>query len=382
MSIKINLDKVDAKVVDKYLAKFELKGTGGLNARVSLLEKYQEKETPTADLSTPCTNCGGASDMNLPECPYCGSSDMGDAPTTPPVDPPVVPAVAAPAAPAPAKVGLLRPVKGKGKAKVDPPQPLPPLVVDTSGTELVGATELDEAVDRARTALRAGATSYWDLGRAALDIFERQLWKQRLEAGKQKYTSWNSFCKAELGMSHPNAFSVMDAAKAFSREDFETIGHTKLSMVLRLPEGQRQQILEEAKAGHLPKARLLEIVQSTVGDKRRDTGRGKRGGGTLVSGAKATAALKEKAAARKKERTVLKPSGEVTAVSQLGRTKLKLLARPKKDATGKPARAVSLAQDPWCVEELINGVEVRYTVVKEAAGLTLIIQRSRKAEGG
>lgn len=401
MSLKIDITKVNEKIIDGYLAKFEITTKGGLNAKVNALEKYQSS---TADgghvapdsVSTPCTNCGAESDFNLPECPFCGDTDADDV-----EDPNAV--VASELASGPGNVvpevpddepesraggGSNRPpaIETEG-ATVDAEQeathehePVKKKKIQklsrvigkaiAPSVELVPTKDLDDAVERVQDALRSGASSYWELGVALLDLWDKGLWKQRTVAGKQKYTSWNLFCRDELHMSHANTFSIMDAAKAFSKKDFEELGHSKLTLLLRLPKSRQLELAEEARKGRLPRARLKEILTEEVpSGQRRDTGRTKRGAG---------ASAPAKVAERKAARAALKPDGEITAVSQLGRTKLKLWARPNAKKPGeKPGRAMSVTQDPWCEEELVNGVLVKYVIMKTATGLELIIERKR-----
>lgn len=406
MSIRIDMKKVDEKIVDKYLAHYGLTVKGAINAKVNALERHTFEHVDEKDHSTPCTVCGGVSDFNLDECPYCGATEISsDAPVDVSrmaqkidavVDDPVVveqqPEQAAAAAneeprglratvaaaaalalePAPmataatSKKGMrkkapaeqkLAQVKGNGKA-------------NGHGAELVPARELDDAVARVQAALRSGATSYWELGRALLDIHEGQLWKQRIVAGRQKFQSWNLFCRDELKMSHVNAYSIMDAAKAFSKKDFEDLGHSKLQLLLRLPKERAQQLAEEARKGQLPRARLKEIVEAEVPKgHRRDTGR--KGS----NNPKQREASVKGAEARRAQRQLPKPDGELTAVSQLGRSTVKLYARPKKDK--KPQRAISITQDPWGEVVLVNGVIERFTVIKTKTGLELVIERKR-----
>lgn len=383
MSLKIDMTKIDEKIVDKYIADFNIKVKGGITAKVNALEKYQLETTPTDDMSGPCTKCGGESDFNLPQCPYCGDVDMGDMPNVEPVAEVTTEGVEAPAAPAPvtettppveAPQVEVTTVKKQNLTRVT--KPASP-VVETTG-ELVTAKELDDAVESVHQALRQGATSYWDLGTALLVIWEKQLWKQRIEGGRQKFASWNLFCRDELAMSGANTFSIMDAAKAFSKKDMEDIGHSKLQLMLRLPKDRQQQLTEEAKKGRLTRARLKEIVEGeTTKGAVRDTGRGKANNPRLSEAtAKAAEKKREKTAAAR--RVAPPPDGEITAVSQLGRSKFKMYARPNvKKPNEKPSRAMSVTQDPWCEETLLNGVVVHYTVLKTATGFELHVDRKR-----
>ena len=394
-----------------------------------------------ANMSAPCDNCGGVSDYTLPECPFCGVGNDEDIPAAakpngvvheemtrdelpggelvaggsaveaadaveedgdddtragsqddvgshhdpePPTrhdeHPPEVTGEHAVETSQPA-VDEEAPADAEERTMKTTTQKLTKVkrqkgdVVETTGTEIAApAVKLDAAVKRVHEALSAGAMSYWDLGRALVDIYDDNLWKQRTDGtGRQAFPSFNVFLRDELHMSGPTAFSVMDAARHFSKKDFELIGHSKLTPMLRLPEDRRTQLFEEAKAGKLSRKRILEIIDTEVPKGSvRETGR--RGPGAAASAA-GSKALSEKAAARK---VLPKPDGELTAVRQLGRVKLKLWQRPNvKKPNEKPVRAVSVTQDPWCEEKLANGVVVRYTVVKTPNGLELVVETKR-----
>lgn len=388
MSIAIDATKCNEYVVDKYIAHYGLKVKGGLNAKVNAIERHTLEKVEPKDHSTPCTKCGGTSDFNLPECPYCGDSATDDVPTLEAssmreklIDKLITEQEAEPAAaaaassPEPVTEVVEQAVKPRqGMKKVDRTkkanghaEPAAPTPAEAQPGELAPADALDRAVASVKQALHAGASSYWDMGVALIEIYDKQLWKQRLAGGRQAYTSFTVFCRDELGMSHAHAYPAMDVARGFTRELFLEIGSRKLQLLLRLPRDRQLQLAEEARAGRLPKARLQQIVQEeapgTAGV--RDTGR-KRSGGTA---AQASAA----AAKARAERKLQKPAdGALTAVYQQGRARLKLWARPSKKQQGKPVRAVSVTQDPWVEEQLVNGAVARYTVVKGKGGLELV----------
>jgi hypothetical protein len=373
MSLNVNLEKADLKMVDKYIAHYNLSVTGSLNAKINALEKHAKDTVSEADMSAACTVCGGESDFNLPECPYCGSIETNDAtPTIADAAGSQVVDDKAPESAQPSKQRMGRPKPAKktkgSKAKANGDATGIETAEPAAHTaELVHSKELDDAVGRIHQALRGGASSYWEMGTAMLEIFDKQLWKQRVVGGRQSFTSWNMFCREELALSPVNTFAIMDSARAFSKKDFEDIGHSKLHLMLRLPKERQQLLLEEAKQGRLPRSRLKEIIEGEVPKGHvRETGRRKVKGTT-------NAAKVNRSAARK----IHTPDGEITAVSQLGRTKLKLWARPAKKAKSKPIRAISVTQDPWAEEQLVNGVVVRYIVMKTATGLELIIERNR-----
>lgn len=356
----INMEKVSEAHVAAAIQKFSLSDKGTLEQRVRRLQKHQEAEVP-GEKRAACDVCGGVSNVDLPACPFCGDESVeqhagngaGGTPAGEVVDGGTAEVVHGANGKAPPK-GLKK-VKGKameGRPSIDPSS----------------APELDRAVGAVREAQLAGVNSYWDLGRALLDIFTPQLWKQRVsEDGKPLFRSFNQFCDQELGISHSQAYQIMQCAEHFSREQFLTVGQDKLVQILKIAPEKRTALLKAAKEGKVTREQLREMVAREPQPVR--TGQS-HGGGHL----KATEAAREK---RRQARA--QKDGEVTAVSALGRVKVPLFARPKGGKKDDPKRAVALHQDPWGTEQLANDVECTYRVVKESRGLVLVIERRRKS---
>ncbi len=125
---------------------------------------------------------------------------------------------------------------------------------------------------------------------------------------------------------------------------------------------------EDVAVATVAQAKLTEMA-------KLEPARESRGTSNRAKGAeKASKASRDKAQAKK---DAPKPEGELSVVSKMGRTKVLLFARPTKKGD-KDKRAINLGQDPHGVELSLNGITIRYRVVKEAAGLTLIIERDRE----
>ena len=368
----IIIEKVQEKLLNKYIRAHELGvvKAESVEDKAARVQAHQVKTVPEDKMSEACTVCGGESSLDLPECPFCGAAGVSDEPKPPGEETPTpVGSDLAKAAEAPAPKQKLTKVERAAAKAAAAIEPAHDASVVPEGVRL-----LDDAVAKVRTAQGASVQGYYDLGKAMLEIFDGNLWKHRLGAdGKPLFRGWNQFVQDELGISSAYSYQIMETSKNFSREDFSLIGSTKLVQILRLKPEQRTQLLEEAKAGRMPRKRLLEIVQGEVGDARRDTGRTGGNGGKKLGGA-GTKALKAKAEAKtlaKRDR-----EGEITAVGVLGKVKLPLFARVAKGKDQK--RAASLAQDPWGEERLANGIVQRYRLVKETKGLVLIIERTRE----
>lgn len=373
----IIIEKVNEKLLNKYIRANDM---GIVKAestedKATRVQEHQTATVPKDRMSDACSECGGESDLDLESCPFCGAAGVskdpepaGEEPAAPPT-PGSNAALAAAVGPAPKQ--KLTKVE-RDAAKVAAKTALAP--AHDASVVPEGVRLLDDAVEKVRVAQGASVQGYYDLGKAMLEIFDGNLWKHRLGAdGKPLFRGWNQFAQDELGISSTYSYQIMETSKNFSREDFALIGSTKLVQILRLKPEQRTQLLEEAKAGRMPRKRLLEIVRGEVGEERRDTGRSGGNGGKRLGGA-GTKALKAKAEAKtaaKRDR-----EGELTAVGVMGKVKLPLYARVAKGKENK--RAASLAQDPWGEEKLANGIVQRYRLVKETKGLVLIIERTRE----
>jgi hypothetical protein len=219
----------------------------------------------------------------------------------------------------------------------------------------VSERALDRQLAAVHSAQAKGAKAYWELGNAIKEIHDRKLYTQRAgEDGKPKYKSWLQFSQNELHMSGEHASRAMNVANAFSKDDFEKIGISKLSLIAKLPDDLQQEITEKARAG-LP---LAEVEREVRRLNPRATG--------------TRASTTSKATPR--------PPGpdELTAVMTKDKIKIPLFARSKKKDQ-KPVRATTLSQDPYGSFELANGVVMHVHLVKEARGLVVHIEHRRKA---
>ena len=388
------LDKVVEPMVDEHLAKHDLVVEGdGLREKCDRLAAYYAQKIPAARLLN-CTTCGFDSDRDEQCCPFCGDGEVVEPETSGKAE-----AVAAevpkgeeaskkPRSAAPASKKTNGAAKSSDGEKAPPSVPAAPksgaaetttgpdgqaLVLARKGKKsetvvateahVVSAEELDKAIDEVQKAKQAAVFSYWELGRAIFLIYERKLFLERRDGSNNpKYKNWSQFVSTELRMTPAYSYKLMDVAANFTREDVEAIGTTKLGILLKLPEAARAELVEKAKKG-LPRSKLADEVRKLAGSgPRRETGRKKTpaGGGRKAKPAGGDA-----------------PDGSITVAMVLGRVKIPLFARPKK-AGAAELRAKKLGDDPHGVEQLANGVEVRYVVTTTAKGeLQLVIERRR-----
>lgn len=279
--------------------------------QVAALVRWFRQMTPKDDLGD-CSTCGADSDMRLDACPFCGDSEVtgGDSSTPPPDD-----------------------------------EPSEAEVKQALAKHTVG--ELDANVRGIHTLKAKAARGIWELGDAIRFNFENHLWKLRQNAkGAPVFRTFRQFVQAELSMTHVHAHRLMRVAAAFTRQDMEAVGVTKLNLLLQIPPDKRDPLVDAARSG-ASRAQLSEAVQQMKADDKPK-----------------------------------RPRGALTCAMAPGLTKIALLKRPPTNQLKlrKPAKA--LTDDPWAVEALANDVIVRYQITRNTKGeLILAIERRRANEG-
>lgn len=355
---RIDLAKVHVEVVDRYLAKFELTAKDDLADKVRVLQAQQRKKSVGVKLSTPCTTCGGQSNLALPECPFCGDKELVDAtPPAPPEETAVVPAEAA-------------------------------QVIDGGALR-----DLEEAEAGIREAKSKSVDGYYDLGIHLLKIYESNLYKHRLTPdGKQLFKNFSQYVQGEHGIGHKHALDILEVAKHFTREDFQLVGVERLRLIMRYQGDEHDQLLELARGGEQTRAQLREHIAENPPPHRTSVlrsiapnGEGAAKGGPKTEEGKARSieaaskANKERHAKTRQEKKPqqlnIKPTGEVTVAMMMGRTKIPLYYA--KDAK---KRAQTMQHEPSAVHVLPNGVEMHFRLVRLAAGLEIQMTLKRADE--
>jgi hypothetical protein len=408
------IEKVDVHVLDHYLGIVVPGGVhGSVTHRLHRLSKFFAEKTvvstsakvkePTPErpcIAVMCDTCGGKSDLRLKKCPYCGDAEIdpkdapGDADATEREGIRILTGHDPQQALVPAKPRQRRRIDGEtnGQAELpttngaaaEPPKDgmaqaiIPHDELQAHQAELVTPPDiiqnddptatlqdLDEAVARMHLHASSASGSFYDLGNEMANTFARKLWTKRTKAGAPAYTGWTQFCEAELPVSVGRSYQLMDVATKFDRPTFTGFGVAKLLQALRVPEEHRPAMLEATKQG----ATLRELKERAVelqGGKTappRETGRGGFKGTPNAAGrpvgkpsGKLPAPPPEPA---KRQPLPAAPSVTVHLVQE--RTKMPLFARPK-NKHDEPKPAKRLADDPWTIETLSNGVQVRYMV--------------------
>jgi hypothetical protein len=307
-----------------------------------------------------CDVCGGVSPANAPAidgCCFCGSDEKGKV-----LAPPKKKAQKAPPAPKPSTEIVKAPPK---KDDLVP------------ASQVATERELDEAVAEVYRLKGDTAAANWDLGRKLREIHDRGLWQLRLgDDKKPRYKTWESFCNAEIKMSHTNVHMLMDVSAHFSREQIHALGTHKLGLLLQLPAAEQPRVMASIEAGATKAEVEAEVrkVKKETGFRRPD----RAGTGNAKGRAGKTQKFdKDKPGGRKAER--------ITIAAILGTRTLQAFKRPPSfrnfDPENPPPPAKRFADQACALEELENGVVQIITLVENASGYWAFkVERKRKSE--
>ncbi len=373
----VNLSRVDRKTLTKAVKGLKLDTDTSVDSMVASLADHLirlHKADPSKLLG--CDFCGGASDLSFDKCPYCGKTDAEatkaaeEAAAKEPPAPKEPPAANAkpgkkPRSAAAAKeVGHKPPMPGLAKVKGSAPS-----VVHKA--ELVTAKELDDKVAAINQVQLDIVENHWKLGRLLGETW--LLFKLRTdETGKQKYKNWGQFVAAEIKITPNYAYDLVGVSKVFTEADIREVGVTKLKIIARIPdEAKRQNLLERAKnevVGGKPLTRnQIEKESQQSGEPlgRRTLEQTNKNLGSEEAANKRAAKASERAANK-----------GVSVVVQPGRITVPLY-NAKLSSGKEPVRAFTLDDEPQAIEDMLNGIKVRYAISKESDGLVLTIERTR-----
>lgn len=374
----VDLSKVDEDALLDRLEKCGLGFEGEISDRVKRLEQWCREHVKASEI-VDCETCGGSSSVRWKRCPYCGDEDLSEA-----------------AAEVRDKIGKEDPAMGtkskkkastkKKKTAAKKPKPKPkakkastkkkatrkrstakkkttaakkeaaPTTQVLSGNE----KDLDDAIERLGKLKKEAAGIEWNFCAEMKRIFDKKLYLARTDKeGKTKYKHWNQFVSLELGITPGYSYQLMDIARHFTASQLADVGTKKLIMMLKLPKPERSKLLP--KASETPASEIRERVREFAGEGTRDTGRSGRA-------AAATEAANEGRKAKK---------DQITIVVESERQRIKLFARPKGSEEPQPAK--KLTDEPYAIEETINGIEIHYRLVQDSTGgLVLVVERRRK----
>lgn len=334
---------------------------------VAMLSAYYSK-IPQDNL-VQCSDCDGWSDANLDGCPFCGAKDndsvveTASAKTSDPV------------------VETTPPKKGSvKKASAKKPAKEPPHKNGANGTTALATTapsavvvhsekDLDAAVLRVGALKGEGAHALWQLGRELLDIFTKELWRQRNgDDGKPKYKGFHQFVELECQISKTHAYAWMRISKDYAEADVRKFGQENLAKVITVPKDQQPE--------------LLALLQGQGKDGRRLTTREVREEAKKIRertgavGGKGRTAAATAAAAKPRRPTV-------TCMVFEGKQSVKLFTKEtaKLADEDKRKRAKKVGDKPVGVLACSNGVVLKLSVQEDASGALIVaVEAVRKKD--
>ena len=234
---------------------------------------------------------------------------------------------------------------------------------------------LDEAVGRVRLVTAksnaSAAASYWCIGSELARVHDGKLWKLRVTDGRQAFTGFYGWALAELGIARGRADEMMAVARAFTVEQVEAHGRSKLELVTRLPREMHAEMLASIKAG----ARHCE-VKARVQQHNHATGH-VRGDGETAKPTKTSKATKARVTIAK-QRATTRASDELTIGTVARKHTVPLYRRPDSltNAGKRKTRATLTKHEPWgsCALTSTTELLVSVTLVDGALVATIVLR--------
>lgn len=220
------------------------------------------------------------------------------------------------------------------KAEIDMEKLKEPEIIETEGVEILPENALDDNVAKI-TGLKINmCDNYYDLGRLLKENDEKELWKLRPGNSGPKYRNFSDWCRAEVNLGRTQVWKCISVYENFDRKQVRKIGHTKLAVALQVPVEAREKLLDKAENG---------------------------------------------ASKRELEATAAELTGKPTAKSDRLSMAVDLVVKelPLLASNGEPAQEIE--DEPYCEEELSNGVIQKFFVCRDDIGtLVLRIERARE----
>lgn len=354
--------------LERKLSNLGLDVPASLEERADALEKHYLLTMKHGDLMR-CQACDAILPEAEPECPFCGGNEGEDldkdafktakAQVEARMNPTTETGTGEKFEGALAKRAK-RKAEKDAATKKDAPR-------NASGA-LITERDLDDAVAKVHALKVDAAKSYYDLGLYIKEhIVDPQLWKLRTENGEARYKTIEAFFNAELGLAPRQAYKLMDTAKAFTPEQLQKWGPTKLSLVLEAPKQEQPKLLEKVEQGASKREIEREVRKFNAEEREEGKVRETRDG-----------------RAQRNTHPTKKREEKITVASLLGSSTVKLYQKPStlKNLNVKElAPAKMMKHMPFGIEELENGVKVYYQIRESASGQwELKIVRKRDEE--
>lgn len=417
---KIKFDKVSAKSIASALVAEQLDPNGETEVIAKRLAAHYVKTDGAGEMYA-CTECEAPFPGRVKACcPFCAIDDDGNAVDTTP-ETFGAPAEwiskmpAEPGAPDAKTKKIEERAKKKEEAKVAkqpkpakaPPKPKEPDVIDavventTEGKAreeevrkdalskrderkaalAAGQSELDAAVTNVVRLKSDVAHGYWQLGKELQAIYDKQLWKQRLDAegkpGVYKTSGFDAFVREECGFTAASAYQIMDVAKHFSEEQVRAFGHSKLGLVLKAPSQEQARVLEEGVRAGKTANEIREMVDAAKKSSAPETKPSRDGStrGGKREGAGRPAKVLSVPGGPPPEKTTKRDV--ITIASIPKRQKVAIMAKPsKRGEVPKPAKRI--ADEPYFTIEFENDVVLKVSLSLNPAGELVAICEARR----
>lgn len=396
---KMDLSKVDLKLVRKHLKDAKLSYTGTADECVERLMVHQI-QTGGKDLLE-CDVCHGFSAAAYEDCPFCDGVDpagkkaavvetTGEETTEAPAKPAKASKKAskkpeeapAPVATTSTEVEKLskksskkaaakaeKPAKAekapkestratkKTASKKAPEQPPVKPTIEKDGKTIILTTKhLDAEVIAIKKAQVRGTDAIFEVGQRMLKIREQGLHTLRVDPETKKpiYKRLEDFTQAELGMTRVHAQVIMNVAEGFKPEDVREVGVAKLGLFVGLKSKElRDKLLEVAKSGGTVSEIREEVKKLTASGAERTRREGFRG--TPATGPRKTPSASDPITVATTEQAITVPF-----------------------LTEKGAQATKFVDGLVGQETTANGILITYKlVILEGIGVGLEVTRVR-----
>lgn len=405
-----NYDKCNKKTVNSYLQHYEMSGHDAnrdLKAAVGALGFAMLKNLNGRAVAT-CDNCGGDSDPELSDCPYCGDTEeepevvdttgeetkqeqnmttkgsaerkgkkTGKKKSSSKKKPGATPAKVSkkkggkaskkkggkgtghPAKKTRKKAGKKKAGKADKKPKADK--------IDLNSKDLVSTKQLEASITKVQELKVRGMETMWDLGKELDNIYSKKLWTQKTTPdGTAVYDSFKAFVSHEFGFTAAHAYRLMDVAIHFTKKQVLDVGVTKLNVLVRVSPEQREEFLK--RAPNTSRSKLSQEVAQLVEGQPARKGRGEGFKGGAEATAKGAKARREKAAERRNQAN---KSGKLTIVRTDARVEVELFKR-------NTAERATTIKDAVGTEHCANGVVQYYSLLDTPKGLVISIETRRE----
>jgi hypothetical protein len=264
--LTVKLDVANPDVMRRRLSELKLSTEGepaDLIAR--LITEYkrqvQVKELPKSRIGQ-CEDCGGFSDLQINECPYCGAidseSDQTDVDDEPLKKEPLKKEQLKKEQPKKEPLKKEQPKKEQPKKespkkeqlKKEQPkkeQPSRLKIVGTTKSDVLSSNtylvekDLDDSISKLKEATLQTSRGLYEFGMELKRLEDLSLWK--LRDNGTRYHSFEQFCREELKISRQHAYRIMRVVSNYTENQIEQFGIIKLNISLQIPEESRADLL-------------------------------------------------------------------------------------------------------------------------------------------